>query len=132
MCVAVTWTGKTFPVFSLSCATFSSAEIATQCEDCVSGPPVCHCSVPGECETSEDNVIEVLTGILDEDVCAQACQDFLLCSNYTFFGPRNPLKFVCFLFSSCYDVSTDCEDCHVGVPQCQVCDFGDFVDGQCS
>ena len=102
---------------------------------------------------------QVLTGILDEDVCAQACQDFLLCSNYTFFGPSNPLKwvklyrtegcptwkmgihfsflmttkrreawmkkiiffrFVCFLFSSCNDVSTDCEDCHVGVPQCQV------------
>ena len=29
-------------------------------------------------------------------------------------------RFVCFLFSSCNDVSTDCEDCHVGVPQCQV------------
>ena len=37
---------------------------------------------------------QVLTGILDEDVCAQACQDFLLCSNYTFFGPSNPLKWV--------------------------------------
>ena len=30
------------------------------------------------------------------------------------------LRFVCFLFSSCDDVSTDCVDCHVGVPQCQV------------
>ena len=40
------------------------------------------------------NVFQVLTGILDEDVCAQACQDFLLCSNYTFFGPSNPLKWV--------------------------------------
>ena len=37
---------------------------------------------------------QVLTGILDEDVCAQACQDFLLCSNYTFFGPSNPLKWI--------------------------------------
>ena len=29
-------------------------------------------------------------------------------------------RFVCFLLSSCDDISTNCEDCHAGVPQCQV------------
>merc|ERR1712212_610576 len=54
-CVAITWTQESFPVFPLlSCATFSSTDNATECVDCVSGPPVCPCSVAGECETSED------------------------------------------------------------------------------
>ena len=30
------------------------------------------------------------------------------------------VRFVCFLLSSCDDISTNCEDCHAGVPQCQV------------
>merc|ERR1711962_1563952 len=46
-CVAITWTQDSFPVYPLR---FSSTDNATQCEDCVSGPPVCSCSLPGECE----------------------------------------------------------------------------------
>ena len=83
-------------------------------------PPVCHCSIHGECETTEGNVVEVgillqmsqkqswirvkilatnivfqlLAGLLDEDQCAQACLDFQLCSNYTYFGPENPMRWV--------------------------------------
>ena len=30
------------------------------------------------------------------------------------------VRYVCFLLSSCEDVSTDCEDCHAGVPTCLV------------
>ena len=33
---------------------------------------------------------------------------------------RWDFRFVCFLLSSCEDVSTDCEDCHAGVPTCLV------------
>merc|ERR1719210_1741857 len=121
-CIAVTWTQESSPVFPLSCATFSSAKNTTECEYCVSGPPVCHCSIHGECETTEGNVVEVLAGLLDEDQCAKACLDFQLCSNYTYFGPENPMRFLCFLLSSCEDITTDCH----------VCDYGDFVDGHCS
>ena len=108
-------------------------------------PPVCSCSVPGECETTEDNVLEVwnltinvmlffvngdhmsewqppemaiqtyqsgddlllvswynledakllfqiLSSIINEDDCRLACEDFNLCTNYTFLGPENPLR----------------------------------------
>ena len=83
-------------------------------------PPVCSCSIPGECETSEDNVLEVgnvkndkddnfssvrlydleqanvlfqiLISITKEEDCAQACGEFNLCTNYTFLGPQNPLR----------------------------------------
>ena len=83
-------------------------------------PPVCSCSTPGECETSEDNVLEVgnvkndkddnllsvrlcdleqanllfqiLSSITKEEDCAQACGEFNLCTNYTFLGPQNPLR----------------------------------------
>merc|ERR1719422_2190226 len=41
------------------------------------------------------------------------------------------MRFICLLLSSCEDITTECEDCHAGVPQCQVCDYGDFVDGEC-
>jgi len=130
-CVAITWTQASFPVFPLSCATFSSTGNATECVDCVSGPPVCSCSVPGECETTEDNVLEILSSLINEDDCRLACEDFNLCTNYTVLGPENPLRFVCFLLSSCEEVFTNCDDCHAGVPSCQICDYGDFVDGQC-
>ena len=30
-------------------------------------PPVCSCSIPGECETSEDNVLEVVNVKNDKD-----------------------------------------------------------------
>merc|ERR1719234_1372823 len=102
-CVAITWTQPSFPVFPLSCATFSSTGNATECVDCVSGPPVCSCSIQGECETTEDNVPEILSSIKNEDDCRLACEDFNLCTNYTFLGPENPLRFVCFLLSSCED-----------------------------
>ena len=36
--------------------------------------------------------------------------------------PRKCLfsRFICLLLSSCEDITTDCDDCHAGVPQCQV------------
>ena len=29
-------------------------------------------------------------------------------------------RFICLLLSSCEDITTDCDDCHAGVPQCKV------------
>merc|ERR1712130_784397 len=130
-CVAITWTQDSFPLYPLSCATFSSTDNVIECVDCVSGPAVCSCSVPGECETSEENVLQILSAITSENDCMKACDDYNLCTNYTYLGPQNPLRFVCFLLSSCGDVFTGCQDCHAGIPDCQICDYGDFVDGQC-
>jgi len=62
---------------------------------------VCSCSTPGECETTEHNVLEIFSGIPTEAECSQACEDFIGCTNYTYLGEKNPLRFVCFLLSSC-------------------------------
>ena len=82
--------------------------------------------------------MQIFSGIPTEAECSQACEDFIGCTNYTYLGEKNPLRsveqydwkdytrdeinfrFVCFLLSSCDDISTNCEDCHAGVPQCQV------------
>ena len=106
-------------------------------------PPVCSCSIPGVCETTEGNVLEVwnltinimlcagdhmsewqsikmaiqtyqsrgdllsvswcdleeakilfqiLSSIKKKNECRLACEDFNLCTNYTFLGPENPLR----------------------------------------
>ena len=39
-------------------------------------------------------LFQVLTGIVKEEECAQACGDSNPCSNYTYFGPGNPLRWV--------------------------------------
>ena len=119
-------------------------------------PPVCSCSIPGECETTEDNVLEVSTFTFWEygiTVLVRFVPDSLgnphrgrmlsglwrlhRLHQLHLFWREEPTevswvgkkdytrdeinsRFVCFLLSSCDDISTNCEDCHAGVPQCQV------------
>jgi len=91
---------------------------------------VCSCSQSGACETN--NLFKVWTGVPTEDDCVKACQDSKLCSNYNFFNDDNSLTGTsCLLLSSCDNISTDCFDCHTGVPHCKVCNYGDFKNGQC-
>ena len=37
-------------------------------------------------------LFQILSSIAKEKECAQACDDFNLCTNYTFLGPHNPLR----------------------------------------
>ena len=37
-------------------------------------------------------LFQILSAIKKEDDCRLACEDFNLCTNYTFLGPENPLR----------------------------------------
>ena len=45
------------------------------------------------CDLDQANVLfQILSSITKEEDCAQACEEFNLCTNYTFLGPQNPLR----------------------------------------
>ena len=47
------------------------------------------------CDLDQANVLfQILSSITKEEDCAQACEEFNLCTNYTFLGPKNPLRWV--------------------------------------
>jgi len=96
-CIAITWTQESFPLYPLSCATFSSTKNATECVDCVSGPPVCLCSVPGECETSEDNVLEICDNgdFVDGQCLTPVAEDFgiLVIGGYNAYTAQRSVEF---------------------------------------
>ena len=37
-------------------------------------------------------LFQILSPIAKEQECMQACDDFNLCTNYTFLGPENPFR----------------------------------------
>jgi len=85
-CVALTWTDSFFPVFPLSCVTYSSTDNITQCENCISGPPVCPCSIPGRWEALQDNTDKV-SGIL-----VIGSSYWSTSSSFEFWSPANNTK----------------------------------------
>ena len=47
------------------------------------------------CDLDQANVLfQILSSITKEEDCAQACGENNLCTNYTFLGPQNPLRWV--------------------------------------
>merc|ERR550519_2005640 len=109
-----------------SCSLFSEISDPTiPCQNCVSGPRLCPCSMPGECEIQEDNLLKVISGIGTSDECLQLCISKPRCTVFTFFGEENPLRHTCFLFKSCDDFINECPDCTSGTSQCDICDFED-------
>merc|ERR1712055_48061 len=132
-CVGFTWTTENSDVIPLACVLFSELGQEAPCQNCVSGPPECRCSIAGECEATGENVLDVVTDVSSEEECANLCANTNNCTVYTYMGELNPLRHMCFLFSSC-DVFTDtCVDCSSGVLQCNVCHFQDTMqDGTCA
>ena len=65
-CVAMTWLNADVPLYPLTCALFNqvsltlknqfanslrkTSTVTTPCEECVSGPPNCSCSIQGDCK----------------------------------------------------------------------------------
>ena len=74
------------------------------------GPPECRCVVPGECEVTGENVLDVVsnapplspqveyfatfqvTDVASEKECASLCASTDQCTAYTFMGELNPLR----------------------------------------
>jgi len=133
-CAGVTWTTGDSDIIPFSCLLFSELKSTAPCSDCVSGPPVCSCpSIPGECRTTDDNVIDIFPGVTTEAECYGLCSDTQDCTTYTYLGENNDFSHVCFLFSSCANFSEDCSDCMSGIIDCQICNFfSTATDGTCS
>jgi len=132
-CTAVTWSTEATELFPLSCAFFpSTANLTEPCSHCVSGPPACACTVPGECQIVDENIIEVTTGVDSVGECEALCIDHPECQAFTFLGEGNDFRHTCYLFRDCEVFSTDCTDCTSGLTQCNVCDFLETQDdGSC-
>jgi len=60
-CVGFTWTTENSDVIPLACILFSELGQETPCQNCVSGPPECRCSIAGECEATGENVLDVVS-----------------------------------------------------------------------
>jgi len=131
-CAGQTWFTEGSVLVPRSCLLFSSLGEETVCQDCVSGPPECLCSVSGECEAVENNIIDVFTNIATETECSALCGNTSDCAAYTYFGDGNALRHMCLLFNSCDKFTEDCDDCSTGFPDCDVCNFEDTQpDGSC-
>ena len=101
---------------------------------CQGTSPVICSSDKTACEAHVENTLETYFGVPSLEECRVLCQNNDQCKFLTYFYEESQTaKQICFLFSSCNDVSTDCEDCHVGVPQCQViADKTKCLANQCS
>jgi len=134
-CVASTWMSASAPLFPLTCSLFSevSADQVVPCEECVSGPPECPCTAPGECNILEENIINIVTNVESVEECSQQCSENSLCEVFTYLGEENHFRQTCLLFSSCELFTEECLDCTTGTPQCNICTFDQTQpDGSCS
>ena len=71
-CASFTWLSAQAPLLSLTCALYSSADQASNCDHCVSGGHHCPCTVPGQCVPEQDNLIDVI--ISSKQAGAEFCQ----------------------------------------------------------
>merc|ERR1711971_623787 len=90
-CVASTWMSASAPVLPLTCSLFSevSADQVVPCEECVSGPPECPCTVNGECNILEENIINIVTNVESVEECSRHCSENSLCEVFTYLGEEN-------------------------------------------
>ena len=58
-CVGFTWQSADAQVFPLGCGLFADTGAELPCDHCVSGVRECPCTVKGECDSKDDNMIEV-------------------------------------------------------------------------
>merc|ERR1711990_611857 len=132
-CVAMTWLSADAALYPLTCALFSeTSNMTTPCEECVSGPASCSCSIQGECDILEDNLVEIIGNVESVEICASLCSENSACNIFTYLGEENHFRHTCFLFSSCEVFTNDCEGCTSGADECNVCKFENTLpDGSC-
>jgi len=129
-CTGFTWLSPDSAMFPQGCALFSSTESTLDCEHCVSGLPECPCTIRGECDSQEDNMIEAFPQVASVEDCHDLCRDVTECSHYTYFSESH-LSQLCLLFSSCENLYEGCEDCLTGARECTICSFENTINGEC-
>jgi len=118
-CQNSTWNTPDDPNHPLLCTLFATTRHPVHCKFCVSGPWNCPtCSKKMACDSVDDNLLEVVTGIDTEVECQMKCADTPTCTNYTWYAADNIYSQDCFLFSSCNQVDDTCPHCFTGPPVC--------------
>ena len=147
-CLGFTWLTEEAPLHPLSCSLFDSTPPQSQaCQFCISGPPLCSCSMAGECEVLGENFIDVEGRVDSEGDCYDICNKTDGCNVFTYLGEGNHLRNysasssdiknvtfrnTCYIFNSCDIFTNDCIGCTSGVLECTICDFGHtMADGSC-
>ena len=92
VCSGFTWLPADFPILRLSCLLFEQTGTEIPCEHCVSGTERCSCSVQGECEVIDNNLVDVAGGVESASDCEEFCIETKGCIFYTYFGNDNPLR----------------------------------------
>ena len=91
-CKAITWTSPQATVLPLSCVTFSNTTLELPCSSCVSGPKRCFCSSQGQCQAEDDNIIDMVSGVVLEQECADLCLENSQCEFFTYFGDESAFR----------------------------------------
>ena len=87
-CAAFTWADPASSVFKNLCALFSSTEKEISCENCISGPAYCKCTMIGECSVDNENILGSYVNIPNEASCHQICREIEDCKFFTYFSKR--------------------------------------------
>ena len=58
-CVGFTWLSEDSSIFSRGCLMFSEVAEELSWDECISGTPICLCTVHGECKEQDMNMIQV-------------------------------------------------------------------------
>jgi len=130
-CKGFTWIEEESDFYPLSCGLFSEQSEEMECPHCISGDPKCPCLLEGECVSHDGNVIQAIPEVPTVDECEEICKTEDNCTFFSYFGESNSLSHLCLLYSMCDEVDEACEDCVIGVPDCQVCSFEDTYNGKC-
>jgi len=130
-CRGFTWLSKESSMFPELCFLFSKTDEESSCDNCVSGPPECLCTVQGGCVNNGDNLVQAFADIASVGECMILCENRQNCTEYTYFQESHVMYSECFLFSSCPTLSEECTDCVTGMSHCQVCSFEDTQNGNC-
>jgi len=129
-CVSFTWVTEDADVFSLGCGLFSDTGSEKPCSNCVSGAKECPCTVEGECDSNNGNMIEAFPEVSTVKECKSLCENNQNCSFYTYFDDSH-LKNLCLLFDSCNSFYEECDACVTGPRECDICSYEDTINGSC-
>ena len=119
-CSAFTWTSEENHHTKLFCFLFGVTGTVTTCEHCISGPQSCTCSTESACSAQEENVIDVVNGVIEEVDCQSLCSSNTSCSLYTWYDSTSFPSYTCILLTSCAERDNNCSGCFTGPPDCSV------------
>ena len=117
-CSVFTWTSEENQHTKLFCFLFGETYNKTSCEHCVSGPNSCTCSTESACSAQEDNVDDVINGVMEEVECQSLCSSHSSCSVYTWYDGTGFPSYTCLLLTSCAERDHNCSGCFSGPPHC--------------